>query len=997
MATLGIKRSVVGLSRQLFARLSRDLISASPRRPVAASPRRPIAATLFLFAYCLMPFTGAAAQTGDFLGRRVTSVDVVLEGSPNANVTEMRSLLDVTVGQDYSPVRIHDSVVRLYRSGLISAARVEATADAANGVALHFVVRPQARIEAVTFEGSPNFPAGELRARLNQLDVGERLSPGAVQRGLADLLALYSSRGYYKARITPEVRLDPSGTHATVVYTITPGEQAKLAKYTPDIQGAKIDLSKVQHALVEGKPFTQSAVQDEMDRLRDAYLKQDYLGVRITQSTTTDADNNTVAVTITVVTGPKTEIEVQGLSISDKDKRKTLPFYRQGGVDDFTLEDGARRLQDYAQRKGYFFAHVTRPQAPDLSQPAAKLVYQVDPGRRYKLKQIQINGVDALSNQALKDEFKSKTASLPLIGNPRGLTSDDMLRQDTNLIQKRLREVGYRRAHVEVRRAVSLSGNDLIIRFDVEQGPRTYIEAIGLRGNSVLTDEQLRGAMTISPGTPLLAAGVTTNTEKLADTYSTLGYATMEVLPETVELGSVEGQDRVRLIFAINEGNRARIRTVTTRGTAHTNTARLERDFYLFKKGDWLRTERLQETERQIYETNAFNSVNISSEVVGRTANRVEERDVTVNLLEAKRRDAIFGFGFQTNNANLTVPGLSFLHGIRGLSQLTYYNLLGKLYTGSIQFRVSESELFGQVSFQNPRPFGAEFPTLVTIFARRQAEQTFRSDRYTASIQAERRFSPNLITYMTYTFERINITLTRDLTVEEIARNSQPIRLGRIGPSFIYDTRNNKFDPTAGAQTLGSFTVAASLLGGNEQFVKFNVEHHRYSGLKRFHDTIYSVSARLGLATPFGGKDSLPISERFFAGGASDLRGFGFEEAGPFILVPERDNNGDIIFKSDGTPRMRISPLGGNAVVVINNELRFPLFGGLGGTVFSDTGNVFRRVRDLKPGNLTETLGFGVRVKTPVGPLRLDIGFLVWNKPPGYDGFHIHFTIGQTF
>jgi len=964
---------------------------------IAVSPRRRVAASLFLFACCLLPVAFVQAQTGDYLGRRVTSVDVVLEGSPTANVTEMRSLLDVAPDQDYSPVRIHDSLLRLYRSGLISAARVEAIPDAANGVALRFVVRPQARIEAIVFEGNPVFPVAELRARLNQLDVGERLSPGAVTRGLADLLAFYSSRGYYKARITPEVRLDPSGTRATIAYTITPGEQAQLTKYTLDIKGAKIDLSKVQHGLVEGKPFTQSAVQDEMDRLRDAYLKQDYLGVRVSQSTTTDADNNAVAVTITVETGPKTQIDIEGLSISDKDKRKTLPFYRQGGIDDFTLEDGARRLQDYAQRKGYFFAQVTRPSAPDLTQPTAKLVYKVDTGRRYKLKNIQINGVDAISNQALKDEFKSKTATLPLIGNPRGLTSDDMLRQDANLIQKRLREVGYRRAHVDVRRGVSPSGNDLIIRFDVEQGPRTYIEAIGLRGNNVLTEEQLRAELTIAPGTPLLAVGVSSNTEKLLTTYSTLGYATMEVLPETVELGSVEGQDRVRLIFAINEGNRARIRTITTRGTAHTNIARLEKDFFLFKKGDWLRTDRLQETERLLYDTNAYNSVNISSEPVGRTANRIEERDVTVNLLEAKRRDAIFGFGFQTNNANLTVPGLSFLHGVRGLSQLTYYNLLGKLYTGSIQFRISESELFGQVSLQNPRPFGLELPTLVTLFARRQAEQTFRSDRYTASIQAERRFSQNFITYMTYTLERIQIAPLKDLTIEEIARNSQPIRLGRIGPSFIYDTRNNKFDPTAGAQTLGSFTAAASLLGGNEQFVKFNIEHHRYYGLRRFRDTIYSVSARLGLATPFGGRQSLPISERFFAGGASDLRGFGFEEAGPFILVPERDSNGDIIFNGNGTPRMRINPLGGNAVIVINNELRFPLFGGLGGTVFADTGNVFPRVRDLKPGKLTQTLGFGVRIKTPVGPLRLDMGFLVWNKPPGYDLFHIHFTIGQSF
>ena len=91
------------------------------------------------------------------------------------------------------------------------------------------------------------------------------------------------------------------------------------------------------------------------------------------------------------------------------------------------------------------------------------------------------------------------------------------------------------------------------------------------------------------------------------------------------------------------------------------------------------------------------------------------------------------------------------------------------------------------------------------------------------------------------------------------------------------------------------------------------------------------------------------------------------------------------------------SPLGGNAVLVINNELRFPLWGPIGGSLFSDTGNLFERVRDIKLSNITETVGVGVRFKTPIGPVRFDIGFLVWHRPPNVAGSHKHFTIGQTF
>ena len=951
-----------------------------------------------VFAFVLLP-SALASDVGDFLGRRITRVDVVIEGASNSNVSEMRLLIDVAPGQDYSPVRIHDSLLRLYRSGLISGARVEAANDGATGVAVRFIVKPQARIESVVFEGTPIFPPAELRARLNQLDPGERLSVGAVTRGLGDLTAYYSARGYYQSKIVYDVRLDPTSTRASVVYNITPGEQARVSTYKLTVKGAEIDLSKVQPKITEGQPFNQALVQDAMDHIKQAYLDQDYLAVRVAVNTSPDAITNSVAVAINVESGPRVEIEVAGLAIDAKERNKVLPFYTQGGIDDFSLEEGRRSLLDYAQRKGYFFAEVTRPDTPDLSTPSLKLTYTIDPGGRYKLGDIDIQGMDAIPSQTLQEQMKSKEASpIPFFGG-RGVTSDDMLRQDANLISKRLRSLGYRKARVDVRRGVSLKGDRLIITFDVDQGPRTYVEDIAMRGNELMTTTELSERLSIKPGDPLVESVVTNDVDQLLSAYTTPGFAAAEVVYDAVDLGRIDGQDRVRLIFNVTEGNRIRIRGIATRGTAVTSTGRLSRDFYLFKTGDWLRAELLQETEREMYETNAFNSVTISSDTVGQTVNGIEDRDVTVNVLEAKRRDVIYGLGYQTNTSGTkTVPGLGFLGGVRGLTQLTYSNLFGRLYTGSTQIRASQNELFGQLSFQNPRPFGTKFPALISFFARRLGEKDFRTDRYTANFQIEKRFSLDFIAYFSYYFERISIfDLPPDFSVEEIQRNAQPIRLSRIGPSFIHDKRDNKFDPTAGTQTLGSFFIAASALGGNEQFVKLYIEHSRFYSIRRFRDTVFSVSGRLGLASPFGGRDSLPISERFFGGGARDLRGFGFEEAGPQITVRKRDIDGNVVNDANGNPILVLSPLGGNGLLVINNELRFPLWGPIGGSVFSDTGNVFARVRDMKFSNITETVGFGLRLKTPIGPVRFDIGFLVLNKPEGVSRSHKHFTIGQTF
>src|SRR4029079_3493878 len=190
--------------------------------------------------------------------------------------------------------------------------------------------------------------------------------------------------------------LDASSTRAAVVYNITPGEQALVSSYNLVINGAKVDLSKVKPEIVEGAAFSQGLVQDAMEHIKDAYLKEGYLAVRVASNTTPDTNTNRVSVGITVDSGPKVDITVAGLDIKPKDKMKILPFYTLGGIDEFSLEEGRRSLLDYAQRKGYFFAEVTRPNVPDLTQPAVAITYTVDPGARYKLANIEIHGVDAM-------------------------------------------------------------------------------------------------------------------------------------------------------------------------------------------------------------------------------------------------------------------------------------------------------------------------------------------------------------------------------------------------------------------------------------------------------------------------------------------------------------------------------------------------------------------------------------------------------------------------
>jgi outer membrane protein insertion porin family len=239
-------------------------------------------------------------------------------------------------------------------------------------------------------------------------------------------------------------------------------------------------------------------------------------------------------------------------------------------------------------------------------------------------------------------------------------------------------------------------------------------------------------------------------------------------------------------------------------------------------------------------------------------------------------------------------------------------------------------------------------------------------------------------------------------------------------------------------------------LGGNISFNRFQATYRHYYKLRALRDTVFAGNMTLGLANVFNPRDrdengsideidlTLPISERFFSGGSTTLRGFNFEEAGPREVViplgPFRDQERNIVFLNPFT-----IPVGGNALAVVNLEARVPLTRSIQAVPFYDGGNVFRRVGDLfgksdptpvPPGDIlaeiratnlkarwTNTVGLGLRFQTPFGgALAVDYGFLL-NPPeflipqrgPGgvlFDGTpaifrlhrgNLHFRITQTF
>ena len=1126
-------------------------------------------------------------------GRTISAVEVVLEGVPRDERAEadLRALVAIASNTQFSAVRVRESLQTLFDSGRVANARVEAID--ANGagatVRLRFVVRPQVRVSAVRIElvapPGAELTADEIRARLNLLETGARVSRHALESN-ADLIQAYlRDRGFYRADVSHREEVDAAGTGAIVTYTVNAGEQAAVEAFNLKVAGLDDARVRAQLRLQAGAPFSLAALDEDLARLRQAAIAAGYLAPQLIYGYAYDTERNLITVNVAGGVGPKVNVDVRGFEVGEDKRRELLPVLREGTIDYSAVEEGRRRLQIRLQEKGHFFAEVNarctvdapppapRPPVANAAAPAAtpapaaispaaqqpqpgtedvpptqqgmadascqvlnpeelsgrtvNILYEVEPGRRFRLTEIDIAGTDALTHEDVAQDLRSQERNIlefiPFLGYGRGFTSEDALERDRRTIRLRMQELGYRRAEVEVRRGVSIDSDDLIITFAVTPGPLTRVAGVEVRGNQIYEAKRLldepcdaansRGEPCTVVGSPYARALARADAERIRALYARHGYVDSEVNASVVELPPQGGDEQVRIVYDVREGGKVFIDEIIVNGNVITDREAILEAIPL-KPGEPLRLDELRESERILYNTNAFRQVIIRTEPHGETASGFRKHDVIIDIEELKPRRMDYGGGYSTDG------------GPTGLFEIQHNNLWGSLRQGTIRARASGLTQLLRLEFFDPRfrAYGQSKFSPLTISAQYQRDVSvtrfFRStidrgtdgivqrldadgnpilvdcatipdtdceqtgeptiNRFTFNVESQRTLdeASRTVLFVRYSYEDVRIFNFGSLLVAPILEPDKAVRLSRLGATLARDTRDRTFDPTRGEFLTADFSLALRQLGGNISFTKLLTTYRRYwsfgappdrrtqilergrtgllgGGLSSLRgairQTVVAANVSLGLANLFNPRDrdddgvitdidrTLPISERFFSGGSATLRGFGFEEAGPRLAVcpgtEVRDAAGNLtgcvpgLFRDDNGEQVRLNPftvpIGGNALALVNLEARVPLRTNFQIVPFYDGGNVFRRVgdifgrndreglTDINQRNLrvqwTHTIGLGLRVKTPIGSLGADYGFLL-NPPefevPQFSGppaIHrlkrgqLHFRFGQTF
>lgn len=948
--------------------------------------------------------------------------------------------ISVKAGEPLDRGQVAETIRKLYRTGDYAAISAEEFAEGQE-IRLDFVVEENLFINRVVIGGLKPPPTEASAAGAMQLALGQTYRLQDIHDGEGRLFETLHDEGLYQAKVTTTLQPHPDTHQMDVLVHVVPGPRVHLANIAllNNTEYGDAELLKL-FGLKPGRELTVARVQSATQRIRKFLQKRDHLsaGVSVRRGNY-NASNNSLPLTLEVNAGPTVKLTVEGAKFSDGELRKLIPVYQEASVDADLLEEGKRNLRERLEREGYFDANVDyviastqkKNAKSEVATQSESIVYTVEKGLRYKSVRVEINGNQYFS----KDMLLSRLSIIPssLFARPR--YSRRLLDADVLSMKNLYAANGFLSAEVTGTPTPNKEkGGGLVVRFEINEGKQTLISSLQIDGTHAISEKEIRQYLGSLPGQPYSENSIASDRDNILFLYYQRGFPnasfTWEASPDAAAPGTdaknefsehgaadpkaspFQRAEPMKLVYKVREGEQEFVRRVLLSGYVHTHKTLIERQVKLLKPGEPLRQGDVVTSQQKLYSLGVFNRVTIDAQ---NAAGTNPQKDIVVLVEEARRYTISYGGGFEAQRlASTSDPtGGEVEASPRGIFEISKENLTGRADTLSLKLRASTIEYRSLLAYSAPpTSYFQKLSFQATAYVEKSQDiNTFTQTRYEGNLQLTDQLSTASSLLFRYAFRKVTLS-NLNIPPEEVPLFNQPTLVSEFSTTYFRDTRDNPADASKGSFNTADFSVASTALGSSANFLRIFMQNSTYHTLTRNWSLARSI--RLGILEPFASTVSLtfpaqtttpapqliPLPERFYAGGGTSLRGFALNQAGP------RDSLSGF-------------PVGGQAMLILNQELRFPMKlpivgSSLGGTLFYDGGNVFSKLdritlrwkppapifKTAYPGvtpgrfnptqcqyNCTNelnyfanTVGFGLRYATPVGPIRLDLGYEL-NQP----------------
>ena len=967
---------------------------------------------------CALVATGGSLQADAATQPTVVSQTVSIDGR---TLTEpaLLALIETRTGRPFSQADVREGVAHLMSLGRFE--NVVVTRESVEGgVALTYVLVTARIARTLQFTGDVGLSARDLHDRIKE-HYGATPPVSRLPDVLAYLKTVYRDEGYLATRLTLATPLE-GVTGDTLVINVDAGPRLRIGRVIVD--GNSPDpLAGIpgRLGLSAGQPYRKADVDKRLSVYVNELKGRGYYEARADHELKPSADGAVADVAINVDAGARVTIVFEGDPLPPKVRRDLVPIEREGSLDEDLLEDSRNRINGYLQAQGYRDADAPYTRTPRNGE--LDVVFRVTRGPQFRVDKVEVAGATTVPATELDVLLKTKP------GEPFVQSAIDSDRAALAEAYRRrgFVDVAVTPSSIPVAGAGKVTPVPMEVKFEIVEGPRAVVSTIAISGTRAVTDADLRPSIGSRPGQPYYQPQVALDRDAILLQLLNRGYKSASVEPRVVLSAD---HTRADVSFVVTEGQQVFLEHILVVGNVHTSAETIRRELTLVP-GAPLSYSEVAESQRRVSGLGLFRRVRITELDHGAP----NQRDLLVVVEEAPTTTLGYGGGLeggrvlqqeQTSGAAKEV----FEVAPRGFAEFGRRNLFGRNQSlnlfgrASLRSRASTTSVVpGQPAptgytfrdyralgtYRAPKAFGTAADFLLTGFLEQGIRSSFDFTRRGARVELARHLTHALSLSGRYVIERDNVFDERFAPADQplIDRLFPQVRLSTVSGSVIRDTRDDVLTPSRGELLGGDADLAARAIGSEVGFVKLFAQGFIYRRLPGKHNVIFAGGARLGLATGFDrgvveldengspvlGSDGqplvqivndLPASERFFAGGDTSVRGYALDRLGTAGTI---DRNG--------------FPLGGNAVIVLNSELRIPVWRDVGIVGFVDAGNVFNRVSDFAFGEIRPATGFGLRYKSPIGPIRVDLGFKL-DRQTLPDGSverltELHISLGQAF
>ncbi|MFH1593401.1 MAG: outer membrane protein assembly factor BamA [Candidatus Omnitrophota bacterium] len=740
--------------------------------------------------------------------------------------------------------------------------------------------------------------------------------------------------------------------------------QDKRLVLTVQVKGNQAISSATVLTKIKTKPgdmVSQDIINDDIKRL---YALGYFTDVAI------DIEDYEEGVMLTVIVEEKPVIKV--ITFSGNEKMRTARLKKDMKIKDGDMLNYSKLSEDITELKALYersgFSQVTityeLEKDEELNQVTVNIL--VEEKKRMRIQRVFVEGNDSVKKNSILELMQTRTAWF----FRRGYFDDEVFENDLAKIKMFYEDRGFLDVVITPEFDYEEDKGLMQITIKITEGAQYKVGKIVLKGNLVLPEKDVRGKITIKEGDSFSYSKLREDVESVRELYYREGYMNAEIFVDRMLKPDIRELD---IVFDVKGKEIVNVGRINISGNSKTKDVVIRRELRIYP-GERFDGEKIRRSKERLYNLGYFEDIYFETQ----PTDKPSINDLDISVKETKTGEFAFGGGYSSVDEFI---------GFVQVTQKNFDLLNFPYFTGDGQILSIKAELGTvrsdyDISWTEPWIFDYPLAFGFDAYHRTHQRKThvgygFNETRSGGDVRLGKEFLEYFTASLMYRLENVDISDVPTEATQDFRDEEGQNWLSSLMGGVQFDNRDSVFSPTKGIIAGTSLETTGGILAGDKDYLKgFFYGSAFYSPISKI---VVELKGRAGLASSYGSTDKVPIYERYYAGGANTIRGYRERKVGP------RDTA-----TSD--------PIGGEATLIGNVELTFPIYEKvIKGAVFYDVGNVWAELEDFGKGDYKQGTGVGIRVKTPIGPVKIDWGYpLSKNQGDEQEG-QFYFSMSHGF